>query len=36
MTYQLITFDVYTALFDIQGSLTPRVATIVEAEADAP
>jgi 2-haloacid dehalogenase len=35
MTYQLITFDVYTALFDIQGSLMPRVATIVDAEADA-
>jgi 2-haloacid dehalogenase len=32
---KLITFDVYTALFDIQGSLMPRVAKAVGAEADA-
>jgi 2-haloacid dehalogenase len=30
MKYQLLTFDVYTALFDIEGSLTPLVNEVLK------
>lgn len=32
--YSLITFDVYTALFDIEGSLTPLVAKMIPSVPD--
>jgi len=32
--YLLITFDVYTALFDVEGSLTPLVRQALGASAD--
>jgi 2-haloacid dehalogenase len=32
--FQLVTFDVYTALFDIEGSLTPHVAAALGRDAD--
>jgi 2-haloacid dehalogenase len=32
--YQLITFDVYTALFDVEASLTPVVDQILQARGD--
>ena len=35
LRYQLITFDVYSALFDIEGSLAPLVATALGREGDA-
>lgn len=33
--FELITFDVYTALFDVEGSLTPVVHSVLGAEIDA-
>jgi 2-haloacid dehalogenase len=32
--YRLITFDVYTALFDIEGSLVPLVGQVLDPQAD--
>ena len=32
--YELITFDVYTALFDIEGSLVPFVHTLLDEQVD--
>ena len=32
--YRLVTFDVYTALFDVEGSLTPLVRHAVANQAD--
>ena len=33
--YQLITFDVYTALFDIEGSLVPVIRPLLQKQVDA-
>ena len=32
--YQLITFDVYTALFDIEGTLVPVIRRLISAQSD--